>query len=162
MQALRTKIGIADGERADFPRLANRLMLDGSEGELGVLEHTIVPRGLGAPMHTHEREDEYSFVLSGRMGAEIGGETVEAGPGELVCKPRRIPHAFWNAGDEECRILELITPPQFVRYFAECAPLLSAEGEPDFAALAEIQARYELSMDFDSIGPLCERHGLAV
>jgi hypothetical protein len=42
------------------------------------------------------------------------------------------------------------------------APILGADGEPDFEALGRIQARYALSMDIESIGPLAERFGLRV
>jgi mannose-6-phosphate isomerase-like protein (cupin superfamily) len=133
---------------------------DRTEGRSAILEHTIAPRALAAPTHTHRNEDEYSFVLSGRMGAMIGDEVVEAGPGELVIKPRGVPHAFWNATDEETRVLELISPGGFEQYFADLAPILGANGPPDFAAMGQVQARYELTMDVDSIGPLVERFGL--
>src|SRR5215211_3662529 len=113
-----------------------------------------------ARMHVHEREDEYSYVLAGRLGVRIGDEVLEAGPGELVLKPRGIPHAFWNPGDEEARVLEIVSPAGFEQYFADLAPVLAAEGEPDFAALGAIQARYGLSMDMESIGPLTAEHGL--
>jgi quercetin dioxygenase-like cupin family protein len=149
-------------ERADFPGLGTRYLVRGEQtgGRFALIEHTIPPRGLAAPVHTHQHEDEYSYVLSGRLGAVVGGEEIEAGPGELVAKPRGIPHAFWNAGDEPVRLLELISPGAFAQYFADLAPLLDVPGEPDFAALAEVQARYGLTMDFDSIGPLVGRHGL--
>ena len=152
----------SDGERADLPRLGVRYIVpsDQTGGRFALVEHTIPARGLAAPVHTHENEDEYSYVLSGRIGAMVGDEVIEAGPGELVAKPRGIPHAFWNAGDEEVRLLELISPGGFDRYFADMAPLLAAEGPPDFAALAAVQARYRLTMDFDSIGTLSERFGL--
>lgn len=151
-----------EGERADFPGLGNRFMIrpEDTDARFALIEHTIPPRGLAAPTHVHENEDEYSYVLSGRMGAMIGDDVVEAGPGELVVKPRGIPHAFWNAGDEECRVLELISPGAFANYFAEMAPILGAPGEPDFEALGQIQAHYALAMDMDSIGPLMERFGL--
>ena len=77
------------------------------------------PRALAAPLHRHTREDEYSFVLEGRMGALLGDDVVEAGPGDLVFKPRDQWHTFWNAGDEPCRILEIISPAGFERFFAE-------------------------------------------
>jgi mannose-6-phosphate isomerase-like protein (cupin superfamily) len=158
-----TNISLAPGEgrTADLPNLGNRFMIDSAatDGRFALIEHTIQPRRLAAPMHVHEREDEYSFVLSGRMGAQIGDDVVEAGPGELVFKPRGIWHAFWSACDEETRLLELISPGDFSEYFAELAPLLSAAA-PDFAKLAEVQARYALTMDMDSIGPLMEQHGL--
>ena len=154
-------IPAGSGQRADFPVLGNRFLLrgDATDGRFGLVEHAIAPRALAAPTHTHEHEDEYSFVLSGRMGALIGDEIVEAGPGDLVLKPRAIPHAFWSASDEATRVLEIISPGGFERYFAEIAPLLAGE-EPDFAGLAAAQARYGLSMDTDSIGPLMERFGL--
>ena len=46
----------------------------------------------------HEREDEYSFVLEGRMGAMLGDDVVYAEAGDLVFKPRNQWHTFWNAG----------------------------------------------------------------
>ena len=149
--------------RADLPGLKNRYLIESADTDarFALIEHRIPPRTLAAPMHTHEREDEYSYVLSGRMGAQIGDELVDAGPGELVFKPRGIPHAFWNAGDEEAVLLELISPGDFATYFDEISPILSGEGPPDVEKLAEIQARYALTMDFESIGPLIERHGLA-
>jgi mannose-6-phosphate isomerase-like protein (cupin superfamily) len=147
---------------ADLPGLKNRYLIESAatDARFALIEHRIPPHTLAAPMHVHEREDEYSFVLSGRMGAQIGDEVVDAGPGELVVKPRGIPHAFWNSGDEETRLLELISPGEFASYFDEIAPILSGHGPPDFEKLAEIQARYALSMDMDSIGPLIEQHGL--
>jgi mannose-6-phosphate isomerase-like protein (cupin superfamily) len=155
-------IAAAEGERADFPRLGNRYVLrdDEAGGRFALIEHNIPPRTLAAPLHTHKNEDEFAFVLAGRMGAQIGEETLEAGPGDLVRKPRGIPHAFWNPGDEETRVLEIISPAGFEQYFADLAPVLARGGEPDLAALAAIRERYRLSMDLDSIGTLTARHGL--
>jgi mannose-6-phosphate isomerase-like protein (cupin superfamily) len=145
-------------ERADLPGLANRFLI--RTERFALVEHTIAPRTLAAPLHTHRNEDEYSYVVSGRMGAIVGDEVVDAGPGEFVAKPRGIPHAFWNAGDEPAVVLETISPGGFEQYFADLAPLLAHPGPPDFAALAAVQARYELEMDFASMDQLIERFGL--
>jgi mannose-6-phosphate isomerase-like protein (cupin superfamily) len=155
------KLTPGEGRRADLVSLGNRYMIDSAQtdGRFALIEHTIAPRALAAPMHVHEREDEYSFVLSGRMGAQIGDEVVEAGPGELVFKPRGIWHAFWSASDEETRVLELISPGEFAGYFEELAPAITAEN-PDFAKIGEIQARYALTMDMESIARLVQEHGL--
>jgi mannose-6-phosphate isomerase-like protein (cupin superfamily) len=156
------KVRADEGERADFPRLGNRYVLrgDSSDGRFALVEHTIPPRALAAPMHVHEHEDEYSFVLTGRLGAQIGDDLVEAGPGELVLKPRGIPHTFWNPGDEETRLLEIISPAGFEQYFADLAPELAGPGERDPEALADIRARYGLTVDMASIEPLVRQHGL--
>jgi mannose-6-phosphate isomerase-like protein (cupin superfamily) len=132
-----------------------------TDGRFALVEHLIAPRELAAPVHTHEHEDEFSFVLEGRLGALVGDTEIEAGAGELVVKPRGVPHAFWNAGDEPCRILELISPGGFANYFDEIEPLLAVDGPPDLGKLAQLQARYALTMDFETIGPLSQRHGLA-
>ena len=160
--AAQLKVRAEQGKRADFPQLGNRYVVRGdrSDDRFALVEHTIPPRALAAPMHTHEREDEYSFVLAGRLGVQIGGEVVEARPGELVLKPRGIPHAFWNPGDEETRVLEIISPAGFEQYFADLAPELARPGEPDVQALAEIRARYGLTMDMASREPLIKEHGL--
>lgn len=102
-------------ERADFPGLGTGYLLRGDEtgGRFAMLEHTIPPRRLAAPMHTHEREDEFSLVLEGRVGAQIDDGVVEAGPGDVIRKPRGVPHAFWNARDEPARLIELVSPAGF-------------------------------------------------
>jgi len=110
-------------------------------------------------LHSHANEDEYSFVIEGRLGAQLGDEVVEAGPGELVSKPRGQAHTFWNAGDEPLRFLEIISPGGFENYFRELAPVLAAG---DHAGVQEIAARYELEIDFATIPALTERHGLKV
>lgn|SRR4051812_18770426 len=156
-------IGAADGRYVEFQGFGTRYVVSAEQtgGAFAAVEHDLAPRALGAPMHTHQREDEISHVLAGRLGVQIGDEVIEAGPGDTVVKPRGIAHAFWNPGDEPVRFLELITPAGFESYFEEIAPLLSGEGVPDFAALGALQARYAMSMDMDSMPRLIAAHGLA-
>jgi uncharacterized cupin superfamily protein len=126
-------------------------------GAFGLVEHDLPARQLGSPVHTHEREDEYSYVLEGQLTAQIGDAVVEAGPGELVVKPRGIPHAFWNAGSEPVRFLELITPGGFEEYFFELAGPFNAR---DAQAMDEIRSRYHLDLRMETIPELLERNGL--
>ena len=53
------------------------------------MELPIPPRTLVAPLHRHTNEDEYSYVLEGRMGALLGDEVAYAEKGDLVFKPPR-------------------------------------------------------------------------
>ena len=98
-------------------------------------------------------------MLEGRFGIQLGDEVLEAGPGDLVVKPRGVAHAFWNAGDEPARLLELISPAGFENYFRELAPLLAAP-ERDEAAIGEVVARYRLDIAFTTVPTLAERHHL--
>ena len=154
-------IGPAEGERVQLLALGVRFLVEGGEtdGRFSLVEHPLPPRSLGSPVHTHHHEDEYSFVLEGRVGLQLGDDTLVAGPGELVVKPRGVPHAFWNAGDEPARLLEMISPAGFEEYFREMAPLLAAE-ERDTEAVAAVAERYGRAIDFGTVPGLIEAHGL--
>jgi mannose-6-phosphate isomerase-like protein (cupin superfamily) len=132
-------------------------------GACTLVEHPLEARSLGSPIHTHRHEDELTYVLEGRIGLLLGDEEIEATPGTLVHKPRDVPHAFWNATDEPARLLELIVPAGFERFFDEIAVLFPEDREPtdeELARFAEISDRYGLVMDLESIPRLMERHGL--
>jgi quercetin dioxygenase-like cupin family protein len=155
-------LGPDQGEAVHLLALGVRFLIDGevTGGAFSLVEHPLPPRALGAPLHTHHREDEYSYVLEGRFGVQLGEEEVlEAGPGDLVFKPRGVAHAFWNAGDEPARLLELISPAGFEHYFRELAPLLAAP-ERDEAAIGEVVARHQLDIDFATVPILAEQHQL--
>jgi mannose-6-phosphate isomerase-like protein (cupin superfamily) len=163
MQATATVVGPADGKAGFLGSIGVRFMIDGAEADarFSLVEHPMSPRALAAPLHRHTREDEYSFVLEGRMGALLGDEVLEAGPGDLVHKPRDQWHTFWNAGDEPCRILEIISPAGFEHFFEELSDGGGALAmEPE--ALAELSDRYGLEMQPDSVPGLLERFGLRI
>lgn len=145
------------GDSFDFGGLGIDWKVDGADtsGRFSIVHHPIAPRALAAPLHRHRNEDELSFVLTGRLGALLGDEVVTAGPGAWVFKPRGQWHTFWNAGDEPCEIIEIISPAGFEDYFREVA---AAWG--DLEAFAAINARYDLEMEFDTVSDLCERFGL--
>jgi mannose-6-phosphate isomerase-like protein (cupin superfamily) len=69
-------VSSTEGDRADFPRLGTRNMIRGeaTDGRFALVEHEIPPRALAAPTHMHQHEDEYSFVLEGRVGVQIGDD----------------------------------------------------------------------------------------
>ncbi len=160
-EMVRHVLGPDEGERVHLLALGVRFMIDGTQtgGAFSLVEHPLPPRALGSPIHTHANEDEYSYILEGRVGLQLGEELIDAGPGDLVFKPRGVPHAFWNAGDEPARLLEIISPAGFENYFRELAPLLAAEPH-DTAAIGAVVARYKLDIDFGTIPVLAERHGL--
>jgi mannose-6-phosphate isomerase-like protein (cupin superfamily) len=150
-----------DGGDGFIGSIGVRFMIDGNEADerFSLVEHPMSARALPAPLHRHTREDEYSFVLEGRMGALLGDEVVEAGPGDLVFKPRKQWHTFWNAGDEPCRILEIISPAGFERFFRELVDLGGiAEATPE--QFAELTQRYGLEVQPDTIPELLDRFGL--
>jgi mannose-6-phosphate isomerase-like protein (cupin superfamily) len=157
-------VGPTDGQLGFLGSIGVRWMIDGDETPdrgFSLVEHPMSPRALAAPLHKHTREDEYSYVLEGKMGALLGDEVVVAEAGDLVHKPRNQWHTFWNAGDEPCRILEIIAPAGFEDFFRELDALGGAlQAAPE--ELAALNERYGLEMQPDSVPGLLERFGLVV
>jgi Cupin domain len=118
-----------------------------------------------SPLHLHQREDEYSCVLEGRMGAQLGDDVVYAEAGDLVFKPRNQWHTFWNAGNTPCRLLEIISPAGFEHFFNELGEQMAAAKAVSMAAvpdLAGLGARYGHYFQPESIARLCRQHGLVL
>ena len=156
-------VGPQDGASGFLGSIGVRFMIDGDEAgqRFSLVEHPMSARALAAPVHRHTREDEYSYVLEGRMGALLGDDVVTAGPGDLVFKPRNQWHTFWNAGDEPCRILEIISPAGFERFFAELDAMGGVlQASPE--AVGELSQRYGLEMQPDTVPGLLERFGLVL
>ena len=154
-------VGSREGKEGFLGSIGVRFLIDGSEASecFSLVEHPMSPGALAAPLHLHTREDEYSFVLQGRMGALLGEDVVEAGPGDLVFKPRNQWHTFWNASDEPCRILEIISPAGFERFFQELVDM-GGVTQADPEAFTQLRQRYGLEMQPETVPELLERFGL--
>ena len=148
-------VGPRDGRTVDLGSCGARFMVWGEEsgGGFSLVEHPIPPRHLAAPMHRHAREDEYSYILEGRLGAVLGDAIVYAEPDDLVFKPRDQWHTFWNAGDTPCRILEIISPAGFEHYFEDLADGVRSDDDN--------QRVYGTRTDMEATLRLCEEHGLS-
>jgi quercetin dioxygenase-like cupin family protein len=154
-------LGPKDGKEGFLGSIGVRFMIDGIEsgGGFSLVEHPMSARALAAPLHRHAREDEYSYVLEGRVGALLGNDVVAGSPGDLIFKPRGQWHTFWNAGDEPARLLEIISPAGFEQFFAELVGLGGVAGTTP-QALAELSDRYGLEMNPDTIPDLLQRFDL--
>jgi len=132
-------------------------------GTFSVVEHPLEPGALAAPPHTHADVDECSFVLEGEIGVLMGEETFKAAAGAYVLKPRGVPHTFWNPGPAPARVLEIISPASFERYFEELAGILSSmppREPPDLARIAEMAGRYGTTFQMERMSEVMEKHGV--
>jgi quercetin dioxygenase-like cupin family protein len=164
MMAATTKarvLGPQDGRSGFLGSIGVRFMIDGGEsgGGFSLVEHPLSPHALAAPLHRHAREDEYSYVLEGRVGALLGDDVVIGEVGDLIFKPRNQWHTFWNAGDTPARLLEIISPAGFEQFFAELVDL-GGVLEADEETLLALTRRYELDLDPGTLPGLVERFGL--
>ncbi|KAL8911231.1 MAG: hypothetical protein Q9171_003578 [Xanthocarpia ochracea] len=107
-----------------------RILEDGSQTQyrLCVIESLIPPHSDGPVFHFHEMHDEGFYVTKGKVRFHSPGrEHLDAGPGDFVTVPIRLPHKFSNPFDEEAFFINTITPGFFVRYF-ECLEEMIGEG----------------------------------
>ncbi len=159
-----TVIQPGDGRAGGLaPGIGVVFKLDGTDtgGAVAVVEH---PFEIGAlvPPHLHTREDEYSIVLEGEIGFRSGDREAVLGPGGYITKPRNEMHAMWNAGPTRARMIEIISPAGFERFFMELADLVDSGGFT-FEAMAGIASRYGLSFGSPNWLPdVVARFGLTV
>ena len=135
--------------------------LDGThtQGAFSIVEHPLEPGAFAAP-HTHSQEDEFSYVMEGTIGVMLGDREFTASRGSYLVKPRGIPHSFWNPGPEPARLLEIIAPAGFERYFLHLAAILNTNGPPDQEALAQLENEYGMTYHWELVPALVARHGL--
>lgn len=155
-----TVLGPDDGDILGDPDgVLDRFMVEeaATGGRFSLIEHRLAPYALAAPLHLHNREDEYSFVLEGAVGAHLGGSELVAHAGDLVAKPRGQWHTFWNAGSSPARVLEIISPAGLERLFRllDTSPELYEPVE-----LVPLANGFGAELDFEGTLPIVERHGL--
>ena len=134
-----------------------------SEATLGALSITemAVSPGYMVPPHVHRDTDEWSYVLTGRIGARVGDEEFSAGPGSWILKPRGLMHTFWNAGPDPARIIELMTPGAFEHMFRRMS-VLAANDEMTDERLDALATEFGTTIDMTWVPDLAARHGLEV
>ncbi len=130
-----------------------------SAGALSIVEHTFAVGAL-VPPHLHTREDEYSAVLEGEIGFRSEDQEVVLGAGGYIVKPRAQVHAMWNAGTAPARMIEVIAPAGFERFFRDLVEI-TGQRRPTPDEVAGIGDRYGLPFAQPAWLPdLIERYGL--
>jgi quercetin dioxygenase-like cupin family protein len=119
-----------------------------SGGQLGMWLW-LAQRGAASPLHVHEREDEQFVVIDGAARFQIGDQTLNAGAGDLVFLPRRIPHSYLITS-ETARLIGSATPGGFESYFTELAePVLPGQSTgpgPTVPAMMAAAPRYGIEI----------------
>jgi quercetin dioxygenase-like cupin family protein len=131
-------------------------------GQFAIVEHPLAPGTLGGPSHVHHNEDEASYVLEGEIMLQIGDQLIQAPTGTLIFKPRGIPHTFWNQRSTPARILEIIAPAGFERYFEELSELVTPGSPPDIPRLVALGQKYDLELDMSSVPELSQKYHVSL
>jgi len=76
---------------------------------LFILEHRNMTKG-GPPLHYHLHQEEWFYVIEGKVLFQVGDARKELGPGDSLVGPRMVPHTFSYAGEKPGRMLIAFTP----------------------------------------------------
>jgi quercetin dioxygenase-like cupin family protein len=112
------------GERLTFHKTSRD-----TRGEYVLVETVLRPGATVAAAHIHPHQSETFEVLEGRVGFKVGGERIEAGPGEVVTVSVGTVHKFYNAGQGEARFLCKVTPALGFEQLIETMFGLAADGK---------------------------------
>ncbi len=66
--------------------------------------------GDGTPLHVHQNEDEYLFVVEGTGRFVLGDKIFDAEAGTMVTLPKQVPHAWGNRSASKLRIVVIVYP----------------------------------------------------
>jgi mannose-6-phosphate isomerase-like protein (cupin superfamily) len=122
-----------------------KLRSEQTRGAFALVEGVMPPRTQGPALHMHTREDESFYILEGTLKFRIGEQTVTAPAGSTVFMPRGIPHTFCNPFDEPAKVLGIITPGGFERFFEDQMEIMKSVpegGRPDPAAFEGLAHKY--------------------
>jgi mannose-6-phosphate isomerase-like protein (cupin superfamily) len=120
-----------------YSSIAFKVLTADTGGNLFVIEHMHLAPG-GPPLHLHLEQDEWFYVMEGKMAFFVGGKHLELSPGESVLGPRRVPHAFSSIAAQS-RMLIAFTPADKMEQF-----FLDAEASPKLAFSEDFMNRYDM------------------
>jgi quercetin dioxygenase-like cupin family protein len=113
-------------------------------GVVSAVESHDVPGG-GPPPHIHTREDETFQVLEGEYEFTVAGSSFVAGKGATIFAPRGIPHTYRYLGQAPGRLMCVITPAGFERFF-EAVGALTPQQQQDIPRVLGIAKEFGLEI----------------
>lgn len=133
------------GSGAVYQALGDQVtvLLSGEQtGGAFTMVEVVAPPGSGPPPHCHHREDEWFYVLEGRIELWQNGVWTEAPAGSAIFLPRGIPHTFRNCGDTPLRMIVQVAPAGFEVFFRRMTEACQDPNGPDMARIVAIAAEH--------------------
>jgi quercetin dioxygenase-like cupin family protein len=135
----------AEAELIAVGQLQIRYLRDGAdEGQTGAFEMIVPPQSNVPPPHSHTHNEEYLYVLEGKLRLSVNGEVKDLNAGESAFTPKGAVHGFSNPFPDPARALVVLSPDIGAQYFRDIAAVLGAGGPPDRVKLVQVMERYGL------------------
>ena len=123
-----------------------------TQGAFAVFEAPTLPDA-GPPLHLHQIENEWFYVLAGEHDFQVGDQHFRLAPGGSAYAPRLIPHTWLNIWTSAGRIVSIAQPAgQLEAFMIEFSQWLSRR-ESDRARLATLFEKYAMTV----VGPSLSR-----
>ena len=115
-----------------------------SSGAFTIFEITVPPR-CGPPLHVHEQDAEWMYVLEGTLTFENPQGRIVAGPGDSCLLPAGIAHGFYNPTERPARAIVVASPgAQAFRFFQEIDQRL--HGAVEVPVVVDVAAKHGITM----------------
>ena len=137
-------------KRYYFDVALGSILLSGKDtgGAYCLLDLRVAP-GKGVPRHTHTREDEALFVLSGELEATVGDKIFTLRAGETLIAPRNMPHQLRNPGNVANHYLIVFSPSGFEEFLkATSVPAPDDAVAPTEPPPVAVRNVFELAADY--------------
>jgi quercetin dioxygenase-like cupin family protein len=110
-----------------------------TNGAALVIEHVGLQHG-GPPVHFHLHQDEWFYVMEGKLVFQVAGERKTLTAGESILGPRGVPHGFCAVGEKPGRMLIAFTPAgKMEGFFREAAAPNGPKMTPELFAKYDMQ-----------------------
>ncbi len=121
-----------------------KVMASDTAGQFSIWE-TIVPPGHGVPAHTHTREDEAFYVLTGEVLVDVEGEAdpLRLAAGAFLFAPRHRRHGYRNVGSDIAHLLVIAIPGDNLDHMFTAFDALGMRGQgPSMQVIAGIAEQH--------------------
>jgi len=103
--------------------------------------HATFPPGTFVPPHIHPTQEEFVYILEGRLDLVLDGQESQALPGDLVRLPRNVPHGLFNKSETPVKCLFWVSPMGRLYDLFWAIHSMKEQNPAEVVALA---ARYEI------------------
>lgn len=117
-----------------------------TESNLAVFEQTGLTAKGGPPLHIHENQDEWFYVIEGEYLFQVGEDKFEMKAGDTIFLPRKIQHAFIQLTDKGKMIVSYMPAGEMEAFFQVTD---SWNSPPSKEEIAKVFAKHEMTV----VGP---------
>ena len=103
--------------------------------------HATFPADTFVPPHIHPTQDEFIYMLEGRLELMLDGREMQAGPGDLVRMPMGLPHGIFNRSGETVKCLFWVAP---TRRLYDLFWAIHSMADQNPAEVVALSARHEV------------------